>query len=65
MMLTGDSVTASSLTTEDLMATIEEAGLGIEKHELEGFMPNGVEAGLCKEEDLWEEQHVFVYAHKS
>ena len=54
----------SSLTPEDTFESIGKAGFVVEKHETENFMPKGEDAGLCKQEDVGEERHLFVYCKK-
>ncbi|KAK5662447.1 hypothetical protein OQA88_8358 [Cercophora sp. LCS_1] len=61
----GNPVTVSSLAHEDIVATITGAGFEVVKEDLSAFTPKGVEAGICKEEDVWEETHLFVCAKKA
>lgn len=60
----GYEVIVSSLSAEANLEAIKKAGFTIEKHENEPYMPKGAEAGICKPEDVWEEDHLIVYCRK-
>jgi ubiquinone/menaquinone biosynthesis C-methylase UbiE len=63
----GQPCVISSLSAEETIDWIREVGFKVVHHTESKFMPNAkpaVEAGLCKEEDLWEEPFLFVYARK-
>ncbi|KAK3386058.1 methyltransferase type 12 [Podospora didyma] len=60
----GRPVVVSSLAPEASVAAVREAGFEVEKEELSTFRHRGDEVGICKSEDVWEEQHLFVYARK-
>ncbi|EME78054.1 uncharacterized protein MYCFIDRAFT_33275 [Pseudocercospora fijiensis CIRAD86] len=60
----GRNKIASGLDTHDNLNSINAAGFSVEKHENERFTPNGVEAGLCGEEDVHPEEHLFIYARR-
>jgi ubiquinone/menaquinone biosynthesis C-methylase UbiE len=61
----GRLVVVSSLTAEDSVDAIKAAGFEILDEKQHTFLPKAVEAGICKEEDIWEETHLFVYAKKA
>lgn len=60
----GHMVTVSSLGPEEAVELIKKVGFQIEHEAISKFTPKGVEAGICKLEDIWEETHLFVYAKK-
>ena len=60
----GRDVVGSSLDIESCFDAIKSAGFVVEKHELENYLPKGAEVGLCKAEDVWEEQHLFICCRK-
>lgn len=60
----GREVVVSSLSVEQNLEAIRHAGFTIEKHEVESYMPKAAEVGICKPEDVWEEEHLFVYCKK-
>jgi SAM-dependent methyltransferase len=60
----GRDVVGSSLDIENCVSATKTAGFVIEKHELENYLPKGAEVGICKPEDVWEEQHLFVCCRK-
>ncbi|TKA75229.1 hypothetical protein B0A55_05889 [Friedmanniomyces simplex] len=65
VMWLGRKATVSSLSAENTEAAIKDAGFVVEKKETEPFLPKGAEAGVCRAEDAWEEEHLFVYARKA
>lgn len=60
----GRPIIVSSLSAGDAVVSVREAGFDVVKDTRSWFTPKGVEAGICKAEDVWEEPHVFVYAKK-
>ena len=60
----GRECVVSGLSKEGNLEAIKEAGFEVIKYEEEVFVPKGVEAGLCKKEDVWEEPMLYVYARK-
>jgi ubiquinone/menaquinone biosynthesis C-methylase UbiE len=60
----GRDVVVSSLTAEESVAAIKEAGFEVLEESVSTFMPKAVEAGICGEGDVWEETHLFVFARK-
>ena len=60
----GRPVVVSSLAPEEAAAAIRDAGFTIEREALSKFTPKGAAAGICNEEEVWEETHLFVYAQK-
>lgn len=60
----GRMITCSGFDVQGTLQHIREAGFEIVKHEEEKFMPRGEAAGLCRQEEVWEEDHVVVYAKK-
>lgn len=61
----GRSVVVSSLEAEEAVDWIRKTGFEVVHHESSQFTPHAVQAGICKEEDVWEEPHLFVYARKA
>ena len=64
IMWMGRPIVASSLGPEEVVGAIEKAGFEVLKSEKSKFTPKAVEAGICGGEDVWEEDHIFVYARK-
>lgn len=60
----GKDVVVSSLSGDDTVKAIEEAGFTAEKYETEMYRPKAVEAGICSEEDVWDEPHLLICAKK-
>ena len=60
----GRDIVVSSLNHEDSVDAIEAAGFLIEKHFTEKYTPKAAEVGICKPEEVWEEEQLFVYARK-
>lgn len=60
----GRNVVGSSLSIDDTLSAIKKAGFAIEKQETENYLPKAAEIGLCKPEDVWEEEHLFVCCRK-
>lgn len=57
-------VVGSSLGMDEMFDAIWKAGFTIEKHELEKYLPKGAEVGICKPEEVWEEEHLFICCRK-
>lgn len=60
----GRPITVSSLDQDTALESLKGVGFEIVKVETSKFMPEAVNAGLCEEKDVWEEDHLFVYARK-
>ena len=60
----GREVVASTLTAEESVVGIRGAGFEVLYEKVSRFTPRVVEAGICGEEDVEEEQQLFVYAKK-
>ena len=60
----GYDVVGSSLGPEQILEAIQKAGFAIEKQEREKYLPKGAEVGICKPEDVWEEDHLFFCCSK-
>lgn len=63
----GTRMVVSSLSAENTLQAIKDAGLVVEKVESAVYKPKferTVHEGLCEEGDLGEEQHLFVYCRK-
>ena len=56
--------TVSGLSADSTVATMQKLGFEIVHHEVSTFKPKGGEAGICREEDVREEIHLFVHAKK-
>ena len=61
---TGRPIVVSSLSQDDIVATLEKIGFTILEAEASMFLPRASEAGICPEGEAWEEPHFFVYARK-
>lgn len=60
----GRQWTTSSLSADDALASVQKAGFEILKQETMTFLPRGVEAALCGQDEVNEETHLYVYARK-
>lgn len=60
----GRPVTISSLGPNEAVLALKRAGFEIVREKLAKFTPKGEEAGICQKSEVWEEQHLFVYARK-
>ena len=60
----GRPVLVSSLEADEIVAWMQNIGFEVVHNEVSKFTPRAVEAGICKEDDVWEEPHLFVYAKK-
>lgn len=54
----------TSLSAEEYLGCMRQAGFEIVHHSLSSYKPKGVEAGLCEEAECRVEPHVFIYAKK-
>jgi len=63
-MWMGKPFTVSGLSADSTVATMQKLGFEIVHHEVSTFKPKGGEAGICREEDVREEIHLFVHAKK-
>lgn len=61
----GKEVVVSDITADMAVEWIYEAGFEVVRAAESSFMPKGVEAGICKDDEVEEEDHVFVYAQKA
>ena len=64
IMWMGRPIVASSLGPEEVVESIEKVGFEVLKKEMSKFTPKAAEAGICEKGDVWEEDHIFVYARK-
>lgn len=60
----GRPITVSSLDQDQVLQSFKGIGFEVVKVETSKFMPKAVEAGICEEKDVWEEDHLFVFARK-
>ena len=60
----GRAFTASGLDAEESVEWIKEVGFEVVERSETNFLPKAVEAGICKEDEVWAEPHLFVYARK-
>lgn len=60
----GRPVTVSSLAPDATVDMVRDVGFEIVYDAVTKFTPKGAEAGICQEEEVWEESHLFVYARK-
>ncbi|EXJ62704.1 hypothetical protein A1O7_03142 [Cladophialophora yegresii CBS 114405] len=60
----GRPIVASGLCEDEVLERMKEVGFEVIKVERSTYMPRAVEAGICNDEDVWEEEHLFVYARK-
>ena len=60
----GRPVTVSSLAPQAAVEMIRNVGFELVYDAVTRFTPKGAEAGICQQEDVWEEPHLFVYARK-
>ena len=60
----GRPIVVSSLEADDAIDWIRKVGFDVVHHEVSVFTPKAAQAGICKEDDVWEEPHLFVYAKK-
>lgn len=57
--------TCSAFSLDDTLSLIGVAGFVNDKQEVDKFFPKVEEAGLCKREESFVENHIFVCARKS
>ncbi|ROV88480.1 hypothetical protein VMCG_10459 [Cytospora schulzeri] len=60
----GHPMTVSSLDHEVAVENMRDVGFELVHNAVTKFLPKGAEAGICQEEEVWEEPHLFVYARK-
>ncbi|KAM7190864.1 S-adenosyl-L-methionine-dependent methyltransferase [Naviculisporaceae sp. PSN 640] len=60
----GKLTIVSSLSPEDAVRAVKDAGFEVLEESTSQYLPRAVEAGICEEGDVWEEPHLFVYARK-
>ena len=60
----GHDVVVSVVPPEELVQALEEAGWEVLEKVEEPYLPKAVEAGICEEDEVWEEPHVFIVARK-
>ncbi|KAK4231864.1 S-adenosyl-L-methionine-dependent methyltransferase [Podospora fimiseda] len=61
----GKDAVVSGLSKEESLRVVREAGLEIVKDEESKWLPEGaVEAGICKREEVWEEEHLVIWGRK-
>lgn len=60
----GRPVVVSSLSSEEILESLKATGFVILQVQNSKFYPQAVKAGICEEKDVWEEDHIFVYAKK-
>ncbi|ROV87309.1 hypothetical protein VSDG_09824 [Cytospora chrysosperma] len=60
----GHPMTVSSLDHDVVIEIMSHVGFELVHNAVTKFMPKGAEAGICQEEEVWEEPHLFVYARK-
>ena len=61
----GRPIVVSSLEPEEAVEWIRKVGFEVVHHGVSTFMPKAAQAGICREDDVWEEPHLFVYARKA
>lgn len=60
----GRPVVVSSLGVDEVLSLMQAVSFEIAHQDTNEFLPKAAEAGLCKEERVREEPHLFVYAIK-
>lgn len=60
----GKNIVVSSLSPEDAVDTVSGAGFTVISEHRSVFLPKAYEAGICKQDEIWEEPHIFIYARK-
>ncbi|RMZ85884.1 hypothetical protein DV737_g376, partial [Chaetothyriales sp. CBS 132003] len=60
----GRPIIASSLSVDEVLESVKAAKFEVLKTESSTFLPKAAEAGICDQEEVWEEPHLFVYAKK-
>ncbi|KAK5109077.1 hypothetical protein LTR62_007533 [Meristemomyces frigidus] len=61
----GRSVVVSSLSAEETVECITQAGFEVVLQEKNDFTPCVTKAGICEQDEAWTEPHLFVYARKA
>ena len=60
----GRQIVVSSFSVDGFKGLFREIGFEVEFEEESKFLPMAAKAGICDEQDVWEEPHFFVYARK-
>lgn len=60
----GRPITVSSVSQDEALEALKTIGFEVLRVDTSKFMPQAVKAGICDEKDVWEEDHLFVYARK-
>jgi len=60
----GRPIQVSNLGPEETLEWMKNVGFEVEHEAITTFLPKGVEAGICKPEEVSEEPHLFVCAKK-
>lgn len=60
----GRPVQVSSLSAEEGVEAVKAAGFEVVEHAVSAFTPKAEAAGICSQDEVWEEPHLFVYAKK-
>jgi len=60
----GRQIVVSSLEAEEAVKAVKDAGFEVMYDGVTKFMPTAEEAGICSQDEVWEEPHLFVYARK-
>lgn len=60
----GRPITVSSLSQEEALEALKAIGFEVLRADTSKFLPKAAQAGICEEKDVWEEDHLFVYAKK-
>src|SRR5262249_39831994 len=60
----GRPIVASSLSPDEVLESMKAANFEVLKAESSKYLPRAAQAGICQKEDVWEEDHLFVYARK-
>jgi cyclopropane fatty-acyl-phospholipid synthase-like methyltransferase len=60
----GRPIVASSLSPDEVLESMKAANFEVLKAESSKYLPRAAEAGICQKEDVWEEDHIFVYSRK-
>lgn len=60
----GRQVTVSSLAPKAAVEMIRGVGFEVAYDAVTKFTPKAAEAGICQQDEVWEEPHLFVYARR-
>jgi len=61
----GKDVVVSGIEADMAVDWVKQAGFEVVRTEASNFLPKAVEAGICRDDEVWEEDHIFVYAKKA